>query len=229
MQSAKALRRRARTAHIVASCVCLALLLLAGRPAAQTSDAVGSITRMEGTATLVRNNQTRPVTLAMVVEINDKLITARGAHLTVTFGDNSSLVMDASTSIVINEGVLGAENSGISKVGLLGGRLRSIVNSGLRNVGYGFEVHTPNAIVGVRGTVFETAYITGTPCPGFPDCLRYTDVGVYKGRVEVSNPLNPKAAPVIAGEGFETTVPCEQPPATPSPLGMGDLTAPAYR
>jgi hypothetical protein len=107
-------------------------LLLAGRRPARASDAVGSVTAMEKTATLVRNSQTTPVILAIAVETNDKLIAARDSDLTVTFGDNSSLVLDASTSIVINGGVLGAANSDISKVGLLGGRLRSIVNSGWR-------------------------------------------------------------------------------------------------
>ena len=135
----------------------------------------------------------------------------------MTFGDNSRLMLNEASSIVINEGVAGGGNAGISKVGLLGGHLRSIVNLTLRGVGPSFEVRTPNAIVGVRGTIFETAYIEGTPCPGFPDCLRYTDVGVYKGRVEVSNPLNPKAAPVIAGEGYETTVPAKNPQPRPRP------------
>jgi hypothetical protein len=83
-------------------------------------------------------------------------------------------------------------------------------------------------VVGVRGTDFTTKYVAGKPCPGFPQCLRYTDVGVYKGIVEVSNPTNPKAAAVRVSSGYETTVPCELPPAKPGPLGMGDLTAPGY-
>ena len=57
-------------------------------------------------------------------------------------------------------------------------------------------MRTPNAVVGVRGTDFTTKYVAGKPCPGFPQCLRYTDVGVYKGIVEVSNPTNPKAVAV---------------------------------
>jgi len=208
--------------------VVLLLVLCQSWSAARAQSSVGLVTAIDGEAELVRNGHTSKVTMAMPVEIKDKLVTGPEGHLTVTFGDNSRLVVGASTTIVINDGVIGASSS-ISRVGLLGGRLRSIVNLGLRATSGGFEVRTPNAVMGVRGTEFEVAYIVGTPCPGFPNCLRYTDVGVYKGRVEVSNPLNPKAAPVLATQGYETTVPCEEPPATPSPLGMSEMLSPAYR
>jgi FecR protein len=190
---------------------------------------VGSVTALEGNATLVRNGQQLKVIPPMALQTNDKLITERDGDLVVTFGDNSSMALGQSSSIVINQGVMRGASSGITRVGLLGGHLHSIFNAGLRGIGSGFEVRTPNAIVGVRGTEFDTAYIAGTPCPGFPTCLRYTDVAVHKGRVEVSNPLNPKAAPVIATAGYETTVPCEEPPAQPSPLGMEQMLSPAYR
>jgi hypothetical protein len=156
-------------------------------------------------------------------------MTGHDGRLTITFGDSSTLAVGESATIVVNEGLSRPPTSGISRVGLLSGHLRSIVNAGLRGLTTDFEVRTPNAIIGVRGTEFETAYIAGTPCPGFPNCTRYTDVGVYKGRVEVRNPLNPHAAPVIATAGYETTVPCEEPPAVPSPLGMEQMLSPAYR
>ncbi|MGO9062066.1 MAG: FecR domain-containing protein [Candidatus Binataceae bacterium] len=207
------------------------LLLALASPwsASWAQDAAGMVTAIDGDARLVRNGQTLKVTTAMAVQTDDKLVTEREANLTVTFADNSRLLVGASTTIVINQGLIGGANSGISRVGLLGGTLRSVVNLGLRRSAQGFEVRTPNAVMGVRGTEFEVAYIAGTPCPGFPDCLRYTDVGVYKGVVEVTNPLNPKAAPVTATAGYETTVPCEEPPATPSPLGMNEMLSPAYR
>jgi hypothetical protein len=188
---------------------------------------VGQVASVEGSATLVRDGHTLTVTTSMALETNDKLVTGRDGNVTVTFAGNSSLTLSESTSVVINQGIASA-SPGIERVGLLGGRLRTIFNATLR-AGTRFEVRTPNAVMGIRGTEFETAYITGTPCPGFPNCLRYTDVGVYKGAVEVSNPLNPKAPSVIASAGYETTVPCEEAPATPSPLGMEHMLSPSYR
>lgn len=204
-------------------------MCLRGAAIGQGGAGVGSVSAIEGNVTVLRNGRTFAVSQAMALETNDKLITASDSRVTVTFGDSSSLALGPSTSIVINEGVIGGTTSGITRVGLLGGHLHSIINAGLRASGGSFEVHTPNALAGVRGTDFKIAYIAGTPCPGFPKCLRYTDVGVYKGRVQVSNPLNPKARPVIAAAGYETTVPCEEPPAVPSPLGMDEMLAPAYR
>jgi hypothetical protein len=195
---------------------------------AQGGGGVGIISEIEGVVTLVHHGRSTQLKSGMAVENDDKLATGRGARVTISFGDKSTLTLGESATIVVNEGMTAAD-SGISRVGLLGGHLHTIFNAGLRGLGTGFEVRTPNAIIGVRGTEFKTAYITGTPCPGFPNCTRYTDVGVIKGRVEVRNPLNPKAAPVIADAGFETTVPCEEPPAAPSPLGMDQMLTPGYK
>jgi hypothetical protein len=221
-----------RTTPLIAAAAGLILrlsiaMVLPGTALAQPVS-VGLVTTIQGDATLVRHGQKLKVTQSMALETNDKLITSGDGLVTVTFGDNSTMTLGQSSTLVINEGVASGPST-IKSVGLLGGRLRTILNAGLRQAGGGFEVRTPNALAGVRGTEFTTAYIAGTPCPGFPKCLRYTDVGVYKGEVEVRNPLNPKAAPVIAKAGYETTVPCEEPPATPSPLGMEEMLSPAYR
>jgi hypothetical protein len=130
--------------------------------------------------------------------------------------------------MVLEQYAIGAGARVDSRINLLIGHLRSIINAGVEGSRPKFEVHTPNAVAGVRGTEFETAYIAGKPCPGFPTCLRYTDVGVFKGIVEVSNPTNPSASSVRVTQGYETTVPCELPPSSPAPLGMGELGAPGY-
>jgi hypothetical protein len=140
------------------------------------------------------------------------------------------LTLSESSSIVIYQAKVEPAIAGLANrffVELFRGTLGSVVTPA-GNGSAQFEVHTPNAVVGVRGTDFKTEYIEGKPCPGFPTCLRYTDVGVYKGVVEVSNPTSAKPAVVQVTSGYETTVPCESPPAVPGPLGMGDLTAPGY-
>jgi hypothetical protein len=212
----------------------LATLILAifldGAGLAQGVPALGQVTAVQGGATVTRNGNSSKVEPGMAVETNDKFTTDADGQLTIRFGDNSSLALGQSSTIVINQDLVHANPTQIKRVGLLSGHLHSIFNAGLRGIGAtSYEVRTPNAMAGVRGTEFDVAYIEGTPCPGFPNCLRYTDVGVLKGKVEVSNPLNPKAAPVIATAGYETTVPCEEPPATPSPLGMDKMLSPSYR
>jgi ferric-dicitrate binding protein FerR (iron transport regulator) len=162
----------------------------------------------------------------MPVSVGAKLETSARSNLTVVLIDGSQLILSDSSSIVIDRTLMKTANAD-SAITLFKGRLRSMVNFQDGALPQ-FEVRTPNASVGAHGTDFETEYIEGKPCPGFPQCLRYTDVGVYQGVVEVRNPTSSKSVSVLVNAGYETTVPCELPPATPGPLGMGDLTAPGY-
>ena len=199
---------------------------IAASAAAQTR--AGSIIELRGSARIGRNGNLLDAVLALPILASDKIETAAQSSLTILLLDGSRLTLSDSTSMVVERLIpdSAAANSGLNVViSLLRGQLESLVHfTGSPH----FEVHTPNAITGVRGTDFKTAYIDGKPCPGFPTCLRYTDVGVYEGIVEVRNPANPRAAPVRVASGYETTVPCELPPAAPGPLGMGDLAAPGY-
>ncbi len=204
--------------------VCL-VLLGAGPVPAQAP--VGSITELVGTARLWRGKQLFDVVIKMAVIVRDKLQTMPKSHLTVTLNGGSQLVLAESSTMVIDEDVTDGGRAD-SRISLLLGHLRAKVYL-TASPASSFEVHTPNAVVGVRGTEFETAYIEGKPCPGFPTCLRYTEVGVYKGVVEVSNPTNPSAPPVRVTQGYETTVPCELAPSSAAPLGMSELGAPGYR
>jgi hypothetical protein len=207
--------------------VLLPLLLIsceARRVLAQ--EAVGSVTELEGTAKLVRVNHDLNVVIKMAVVAHDRLQTMSKSHLTVTLRGGSQLILAELSTMVIDDVAADARSN--STISLALGRLRAVVYPTVGATG-NFEVHTPNAVVGVRGTEFETAYIEGKPCPGFPTCLRYTEVDVYKGVVEVRNPTNPTAPPVRVTQGYETTVPCELAPSSAAPLGMNELEAPGYR
>jgi ferric-dicitrate binding protein FerR (iron transport regulator) len=187
---------------------------------------VGLVTELEGTAKLSRGKQEFDVAIKMAVIVRDRLQTMSKSHLTVTLRGGSKLMLAESSTMVIDD--LAADGRADSTISLMLGHLRAVVYPSV-SATPNFEVHTPNAVVGVRGTDFETAYIDGKPCPGFPTCLRYTEVDVYKGVVEVRNPTNPKAPPVRVMQGYETTVPCELAPSSAAPLGMSELEAPGYR
>ena len=128
--------------------------------------------------------------------------------------------------MVIDDVVASARSN--SSISLKLGHLRAVVYPTL-GATPNFEVHTPNAVVGVRGKQIRNRLYRRQAVPGFPTCLRYTEVGVYKGVVEVRNPANPKAPPVRVTQGYETTVPCEMAPSAAAPLGMSELSAPGYR
>jgi hypothetical protein len=83
-----------------------------------------------------------------------------------------------------------------------------------------FEVHTPNAVAAARGTDFATVYQEGTTRPGFTGCNRFTDVAVYQGTVGLSQPAIPGSPEVQVAAGYETSVPCGEPPLGAGPLGL---------
>lgn len=208
------------------SCLVLCLLLifasLVGDVAAQVR--AGTIKELRGTGEIQRNARSIAATIGMQILTGDRLQTSRHSSLTVELTDGTRLLLSDMSSMVIDRTMTNAADSTID---LFKGKLRSIVNL-VAGKQPAFEIHTPNAVASVRGTEFETEYIEGRPCPGFPQCFRYTDVGVYKGIVEVRNPTSSRKVSVQVGAGYETTVPCELPPAIPGPLGMGDLMAPGY-
>ena len=202
----------------------LSLLLasLAGNAEAQVR--AGAIKQLRGAVDIQRNGHSFAATLGMPILAGDKLNTSSRSSVIVELIDGTQLTLSETSSVVIDRTITNAADSMIE---LFKGKLRSIINLAASKPA-AFEVHTPNAVVSVRGTDFDTEYIEGKPCPGFPQCLRYTDVGVYKGTVEVHNPTSAKRVSVRVAAGYETTIPCELPPATPGPLGIGDLTAPGY-
>jgi hypothetical protein len=192
------------------------------------SNFVGSITELRGNVELERNGRKSIPALSSGVLLGDLLTTQRSSSVTIALAGGSELQLAQSTSIRIDQNLLKDKTGArFTLIKLLEGRLHSLVPSLV--AGGNFSVTTGNAISGVRGTEFDTAYIVGKPCPGFPDCLRYTDVGVYKGTVEVRSLTNPHASIVRVPGGYETTVPCEIQPASPSPLGAAELEIPGYR
>jgi hypothetical protein len=218
----------------------LAAALLCFASSAWAQQPVGTVTQLQGTAQVQRASDILSAMLMMLIQFHDKVTTAADSTLTITLVGNNflpqvcpgrrgdgCLFVSPLSRLVLDRATVG------TGVWLQEGGMRAVVakstitapsNVGLAN----FEVHTPNATVAVHGTDFETAFIEGRPCPEAHTCMRYTTVGVNSGIVEVSHPLNPKAAAVLVAAGYETTIPCELAPTSPAPLGMENMGAPGY-
>jgi hypothetical protein len=207
-----------------ASAIVLMTMLIAQLSVAQ--DPVGEITKVNGSAKLTRGATQLEPASAMPVVVGDRIQTSKSAQVTVTFLDGSRAELGEESSVTIDRYALAGPTRKASMLALWAGRLRTIVKLAA-GIEPNFEVHTPNAVVAVRGTDFETAFIDDRPCPEDRTCMRYTTVGVSRGLVAVSNPST-AAATVEVGEGYETTVACAAAPTAPAPLGMGDLGAPGY-
>lgn len=180
----------------------------------RAQNTVGTVTELTGTAHLQRGGATQPVTSGMPVQLKDQLTTDAGAHVTITLTDNTKLDLAEQSTLVLDEQVVGT--GGTTKVTLLGGHLQSLVTKALRGTAPSFEVKTPNAIAGVRGTKFSVGFAPASPvCGDAPT----SDVAVADGTVEVANSASPGVGIAVEG-GYETVVCAGRPPLPPGPLGI---------
>jgi hypothetical protein len=141
---------------------------------------------------------------------------------TITMVDNSSLRLGEQSTLTIDESVMINGVGAPSKVGLLGGTVHTLITGAMRGNATSFEVHTPNAVGAVRGTEWDTTFADGQSRGNYPDCLKFTDVAVQEGTVNVFN----SAGSQDVHAGHKTTVACFAAPLPESgAAGIGAAAA----
>ncbi len=208
--------------HIVFRALIVAAIVLAAKTwslAQAPGSPAGRMTSVGGSVELQRGSSKSNATLGMAVEVADHIGTGNPGHAIVTLTDQSRLEIGPLSSVVIDRYLLAPPGGRTTtSLSLFSGVMRSFVNT---SAGVpSFEVNTPNAVAAARGTVYDTAYTEGITRPTFGDCVRFTDVSVDDGVVAVTNRGNPAAGTVEVPAGYEVTVPCDQAPTLPAPLGM---------
>lgn len=186
--------------------------VLAQTPVGVVTTVSGSVSVQRGTGSLVPRTGTQ-------LDIGDKVTTGVNGQLDATLSDNSQLELAESTSLVIDEMTFSAAGRTSTRLTLGAGSLRSSVAAAAGGVP-NFTVSTPNAVVAVRGTKWNTRYQDGSARPGYPDCRHFTDVEVFEGTVDVGSTLTPSAAHQAVSAGYETTVACQNAPLEPGPIGL---------
>lgn len=205
--------------------VFLLLDLCAAPLIVQAEATVGKITQVVGRAQVKRGGAELKATAPMPVEMHDEVKTFAPGQVTLQMADNSVLTLNESSVLQIDESIISGGTRTSTKIGLLGGSLRSLVTTAARGVGgSNFEVMTPNAIAGVRGTDFECAYHEGKARPGFASCFQFTDCATKTGAVVVSNNPPRPGIEVSVGPGQMTTVACLAAPLAASSGSLGVLT-----
>ena len=189
----------------------LALAMLAIGSTARAQSTVGTVTQVQGVANIQRGAQNIVVVANLPVEVHDKITTQPNASLTIGLVDNSAIQVAQNTTLTIDESVLVNGFGAPSKLGLIGGKIHSLIVGAMRGPTTSFEVHTPNAIGAVRGTEFDTEY-TDAPHDNdkgkYKDCRQFTYIDVEDGTVNVTNPQNPNAGSEDVHAGHHTVVAC---------------------
>ncbi len=189
-----------------------AVLIVAGVAVASAAAAqtVGTITLLQGTATITRGGATTPATLSMPVQLHDRVNTGGNSYLTISMLGGSAMTLSSDSTLTIDESQNIGGTDAPTKVGLLGGRLHTLIVGAMRTgAPNAFEVHTPNAVGAVRGTEWDEDYEEGTPkSQKYPDCRQITEVWVEDGVVHVTNPATPNDPGKDVGKGQYVIVPC---------------------
>ena len=136
---------------LVVAATLFALLTCSWIGHAQAQSSAGSVTVLSGTASLQRAGNRLDVAVGTVVDVGDQ-ITVNSGHLTIALTDGSLLKAGSTSVLVIDEQLLGPGGAVAStKIGLLAGILRAIDRHTSSGSPPNFQVHTPNAILSVRG------------------------------------------------------------------------------
>ncbi|MEE8575379.1 MAG: FecR family protein [Thermodesulfobacteriota bacterium] len=150
---------------------------------------VGTVTDFEGRADILKSGEKRatPVSKGMEFDIGDIMRTKSDGKLEITFIDKSVMRLAPKTRLKIESYLFDGQNREEGVMKLFRGKARAIVTKASRGAKPGkFEVHTPTAIAGVRGTDFYVFHDLGV-----------SGIVVTIGIVELVNPDFPDSTQAV--------------------------------
>ena len=158
------------------------------------AESVGKFSYIKGRVDITSPGESaRPASVGDEVYVGDIVRSKSGSKAEITFMDGNVLRLAQSTRVKISDYMVGKEERrGI--LSLFRGKIQSIVKRVTGRIfGYNqrnrFEVHTPTAVLGVRGTNFWASYLRGISYGLFmvgdgycisrnrPDAIQYLGAG----------------------------------------------------
>lgn len=175
---------------------------------------VGKVTLLEGRVDVLKPGKTvaTPVKIGDPVDVGDIYRAKSKSRAEIKFVNNNILRIAQNTRIEIKEYTIEAEpSSGVIR--LYRGKVQASVGKDfLRRAaafaeGNKLEIHTPNAVAGVRGTIFAVFYEGGI-----------TWVFCLEGKVYVFNPAKPTVI-IVLPANFVSNVTGDESPTQPASFG----------
>src|SRR5262249_22690812 len=130
--------------------LCGVLLPLLTPHAAGAADA-GWVARINGKPTITRGTQTEPLRMGDAVRVGDRITTDEAAKVKILLADDSVLAIGPRSQVTIDELLLSGDTRK-GRLHVLVGRFKLAIAAWL-NGKSDYEVETPTAVAGVRGTV----------------------------------------------------------------------------
>jgi hypothetical protein len=169
---------------------------------------VGTVAAFEGVAEIERGGTRTPAVNGAPITLGDQLWTGRPGRLQIVFEDDSLLTLEDDSHVTVDEHVFDPAKSGgvRSLLGLLRGKVAAVVSDYYHQPGTRYEIKTPNAVAGVRGTEFAVSYNLDRDV---------TEVIGISGVVSVYSAVDPSAPGILVTANEATTVVADQPPSAP--------------
>jgi hypothetical protein len=139
-----------------------ALMLFHAPASALAAKQAGMVTAVKGDVTVVRagSGSTGGLEEGDTLNVGDKVMTGERSRIKMLMADDSVLTLGQKATLVIEDySVDESRGERNSVLKLVAGNLRSIVSKVFGSDKSKFEVHTPTAIAGARGTINIAAVI----------------------------------------------------------------------
>jgi len=116
---------------------------------------VGTVTRLQNSANVIRDGQTIPLKTNSAIHENDEISSAKEARVEITFVDNTKLIIGENSTLLIDQFLYDPKKS-------IGRILLDAAQGPFRFISGGIgkmkdkraEVKTSSAVIGIRGTDF---------------------------------------------------------------------------
>jgi ferric-dicitrate binding protein FerR (iron transport regulator) len=182
---------------------------LFGARTARAQGAAGTVASASGGVQIQHGAAVMSATPGTPVNQGDKIISGAGGVAVITLSDGSRLELQPSTDVTLEQYTSGGATP--TRVLLASGILKSDVKK-TPGTPANYQVHTPNAIVTARGTVFYTSYTDSSPQTGaLPGVSHYTEVAVLEGSVKLAQDAAPDRGVEVA-QGTTGTVAGDEAP-----------------
>ena len=190
-------------------------LVAAGASIAWSQERVGAVTGVEGQAEVLHTGGGAwiPLSQGDPILLGDQLRTRPDAKLSVTLREESVLTLAPALQLTVTEQVVAP--TAASRFQLLFGTIKALVTERYSQPNARFEVETPTAIAGVRGTSFLASYDTAKD-----ESLLVGLTSVTRVRALVDTR---STAGVDLGPGMETRVRRGSRPLAPAPIPQNQL------
>jgi hypothetical protein len=162
--------------------VLIAVLPLAPSRAQAQEQRAGVVTTLEGNATVTRVTARQPLPLRFRddVFVNDRIVTGDQSLARMLLGGKAVVTVRERSALTITE------VPGKSTITLDSGKIALNVGREKMKPGEEIEVRTPNAVAGVRGTVFITEVVRASASLDAADTAVTTNFYGYTGVVSIT-------------------------------------------